>query len=998
MEPDKLLENLNKEQIAAVTHTNGPLLIVAGAGTGKTTVITRRIAYLVKEKLAKPDEILALTFTEKAAGEMQERVDMLMPLGYTDSWISTFHSFCERILMSHALDIGIPTDFTLLDSTQQWVFIYKNIQKFNLKYYKPIGNPAKFIDALLSHFSRCKDELISPQDYLDYVQKLKLNTDGEANVKKTAAKTKQKKIKTPPQLTMEQEGIEALDQTEISRLEEVAECYHTYQKLLLDNNYLDFGDLINYCLELFKKRPKILNYYQKKFKHILVDEFQDTNFAQYELVKMLSEQHLNIAVVGDDDQSIYKFRGASVSNILKFKEHYPTLTQITLVENYRSNQNILDLAYNFIQANNPDRLEIKLGINKRLHSNVGEDHKGVIEVLEAEDITGELYMVTKKILELKNKSPKTSWNDFAILIRANSSAEELLPILSGSEIPYTFVANKGLYKKAIIIDLLSYMRVLEDYHDSISMYRVLSLPKFKMQHLDLATILYFANKKALSLYEALEHAHEITGISTEAKVIAQKFIDTLRHHSEMARRLHATEMAVQIIRDLGMDLKIMEDTAENAENRELLDQFYKKIETFQQQNADKSLHSFLMTLKLEVEAGSDGVIKFDPNIGPETVKVLTVHSAKGLEFENVFVIGMVDQRFPTRQKGEAIEIPKDLIKDILPEGDFHLQEERRLFYVAMTRSKCNLFFSWAKDYGGTKAKKPSIFLEETKLVPSDLVNHATGKVVFNRPEKTPSPVFQVMPKSFSYSQLNDFETCPLKYKYVHYLKLPVAGNHYFSFGNSIHKVFEQYLALYKKELEYGQADLFGKKNTGEIPDFKILQQLYEKNWIDEWYKNKTQKEEYRHLGIEMLHKFYEHTKNNPCHPKYIEQRFKLFVGPYFFSGKIDRADIKDGGIEILDYKTGSTPKKGDKKDIDQLHIYQWAAQEFLKENVVGMKYWYLQDNGFIEEKIADTKEIDDLKNRMLVTIEKIIHVTKYNLFKEEHKKVRDHQCDFEDLE
>ena len=287
---EKLLENLNKEQLAAVKHGQGPLLIVAGAGTGKTTVITRRIAYLVEKKIAKADEILALTFTDKAAGEMQERIDLILPLGYVDTWISTFHSFCERILKIHALDIGLPNDFELLDSTRQWVLVYNNFEKFNLDYYRPLGNPAKFIDALINHFSKCKDELITPGDYLEYAQSLRLESDQPTKTKKRSSSATNG-LATDP-----------VDAAETARLEEVANAFHVYQKLLLDNNYLDFGDLINYTLELFKKRPQILKYYQNQFKFLMVDEFQDTNFAQYQLVKYLAGDTQNICVVGDDDQ------------------------------------------------------------------------------------------------------------------------------------------------------------------------------------------------------------------------------------------------------------------------------------------------------------------------------------------------------------------------------------------------------------------------------------------------------------------------------------------------------------------------------------------------------------------------------------------------------------------------------------------------------------------------------------------------------------------------
>lgn len=474
-----LLENLNTEQLQAVTHASGPLLIVAGAGTGKTTVITRRIAWLISQNLAKPEEILALTFTEKAASEMEERVDLLMPLGYVDFWISTFHAFCERILKQHALDIGLSSDFELLDDTKQWILVFKNLDKFTLDYYRPLGNPSKFISSMLQHFSRCKDELITPEDYLQYAQGLLLS-DGNAELIPSEDKA-----------------------TEVKRVTELANAYHVYQKLLLDNDYLDFGDLINYTLELFRRRPNILEFYRNRFKHILVDEFQDTNVAQYELVRLLAGQGKreerrgesvnalnsnlspvtsNLTVVGDDDQSIYKFRGASVSNILKFEHDYPGVTQITLTQNYRSSQEILDLSYKLIQQNNPDRLEVKLGISKRLINPVdgGQgtvDSKSEIQVLEGKDLSDELDLVVKKILHLKDVHPDTSWNDFAILIRSRGASDEILPRLEAAGIPFTYLANSGLYRKQLVADLIGYLKLLDNYHESSSLYRTLNFPK-----------------------------------------------------------------------------------------------------------------------------------------------------------------------------------------------------------------------------------------------------------------------------------------------------------------------------------------------------------------------------------------------------------------------------------------------------------------------------------------------------------------------------------------
>lgn len=986
-----LLKNLNKEQKHAVTHKDGPLLIVAGAGTGKTTVITKRIAFLIEQKLAKPEEILALTFTDKAANEMQERVDLLLPLGYINTWISTFHSFCERILKAHALDIGLSNDFELLDATRQWVLVYNNFEKFNLDYYKPLGNPNKFISGLISHFSKCKDELITPEQYLTYAQELRLQTGQTGKVKKNL-----KNFNKNPEKNKE------TDETEINRIEEVSNAFHVYQKLLLDNNFLDFGDLINYCLDLFIKRPQILKFYQKKFRFIMVDEFQDTNYAQYELVKLLARESKNITVVGDDDQSIYKFRGASVSNIIKFKDDFPKLKEITLVENYRSSKQILNIAYKLIQENNPDRLEIKLKIDKQLKANVSED--GIVEILEAPDLSSELNAIVKKILEIKSltaNKPTNSWNDFAILLRSNNAANALLPVLANAGIPHTFLSNTGLYKKPIILDLLAYIKLTNNVHDSFSLYRVLNIPLFQLSVHKISNILEFSRKKALSLYESLQQLETSQILDAESRDKIKKLLGYLHKHHGLSQKNTAAETIVEIIYDLNLAEKLEKDTLENVENRELIEQFYKKIQNFEAEHKDKSLHNFLFQLDLEEQAGDEGKINFNPDIGPESLKVMTVHSAKGLEFNNVFVINLVDKRFPTIEKKDPIEIPKKLIKDILPEGDFHLQEERRLFYVALTRAKKNLFLTWARDYGGKLFKKPSQFLVEAGLIPSEKLNLATGKVVFLKKPMAEKEVFQILPEKFSYSQLKDFETCPLKYKYQYYLKLPVSGSQYLSFGNSIHKVLEEYLLQFKDSNIFSQQDLFGKnKKTPILPDFKILEKLYEKNFIDEWYENKNQKAEYYKLGINMLRHFYQESQINLPKPKYIEQSFVLFFDKFRLVGRIDRADSQDDGLIIYDYKTGKTPNRSEKKDLDQLYIYQIAAQEYLKEKVIALKYWYLKEkeNFFIEEKLATEKEISKLKQELLGLMNRVVETIKFDKFKEEHKNSKNHFCEFENLD
>ena len=984
-----LLEGLNNEQLQAVTHDRGPLLIVAGAGTGKTTVVTRRIAYLLEQKLAKPEQILALTFTDKAAGEMEARVEQYLPLGSYDLWISTFHSFCERILKQHGLDIGLSNDFNLLDSTRQWIFVYKNFDKFELDYYKPIGSPNKFIDSLLDHFSKCKDEMISPKDYLSYAKNFKLNSD-------------------QPELPLATSDENII---EIKRIEELAKAYQTYQQLLLDNEYMDFGDLIHYTIKLLQKRPNILKYYQQQFKYVMIDEFQDTNVAQYELIKLLAGNKVegnkeysrqNLVVVGDDDQSIYKFRGASVSNILKLKDDYPDLKEITLVDNYRSNQQILDLAYNFIQANNPNRLETKLNINKRLKGHIKD--KAVMKVIEGKDLSEELNLVVDEAIKLHTEDTNSTWDDFAILTRANSAASEIIPLLESKGVPFSFVANRGLYKKPLIADLINYLRLLDNYHESTAMYRVLNFPVFQIDAMDIAHITQYTNRKTISVYEAMKTPETQELISNESKEKIDLLLKFLELHTKLTTEKSAVELFVQIIADLEIDLLLMEDTLENAQNRELLEQFYKKIEEYCQTEENRTMRGYLDQLNLELKAGEEGSLKFDPNSGPESLKVMTVHSSKGLEFKYVFIINMVDQRFPTRAKRDAIELPEELIKDILPEGDFHLQEERRLFYVAMTRAKTHLYLSWGRDYGGAKEKKPSIFLSETGLVPTETAQRATGKVVFTKPKtKSKKQVYHELPTYFSFSQISQFAQCPLEYKYRYYLRLPLPSSHYMSFGSTIHAVFQKYMEQYQQSLTAKQQDLFDKEVIVKLPPEKLLYELYEKEWIDDWYEDKKQKEQYRQRGMTILKGFYEKTITaNPTPiPELIEQPFTLKLGPeneYQFNGKIDRADSSEGGLKIIDYKTSEkVPTKHGPNDLDQLRIYQWACEEFFHKPVSSLEYWYVYPNQFTHTPIATPEQIQELKDKLLATIEQIREAVKFDQFAKLHKKAKQHNCNYLDL-
>jgi len=987
------LEKLNKEQREAVEHGEGPLLIVAGAGTGKTTVITQRIMRLIEQGAkpasaqgfggARPEEILAVTFTEKAAFEMEERVDKLLEFGYLDLWVSTFHSFCERVLRENALDIGLPPDFKILDGTSGWLLARQNLDKFDLKYYKALGNPTKFIQALISHFSHCKDQEIYPENYLEYADELKTTDNGP-------------------------------EDQETERIKEVANAYHIYQKILLDNGCLDFGDLINYCLKLFKKRPLILKKYREKFKYILVDEFQDTNWAQYELIKLLAEPNNNLTVCADDDQAIYRWRGASFSNIIKFQEDFPKAKQVSLINNYRSSQNILDKSYNFIKQNDPDRLEFRIKINKKLVAasaeGSGVPREGTIEHIHARSLDQEVGQVLKKILEILKRDKEANYNDFAILVRANDHAIPFIKALERANLPYQFLASRGLYSKPVILDTISYFKLLDNYHEGTAVYRILNLPFLEIPETDIATITQYCRRKTISLFDGLEQLALISGISAKTAEKVAFILSLIKKHSLLAREKGVYEIFIAFLHDSDYLKYLIKN--DEREKLDLLEQFGKKIKSFEEASVEPSLKNFMEEMTLELESGEEGKLEFDPELGPDMIKVMTIHGAKGLEFKYVFLVNMVDRRFPTDQRKDAIELPEAMIKDIKPTGDVHLQEERRLCYVAMTRAKKELYFTSADDYGGQRKKKISRFLAEMGYKTSEGEPGTLVRLVHpTRPDKRASPIpnpsalertmlansdsplarrhilpaktpSRFLPEHFSYSQLAAFEKCPLQYKFGFILKVPTRGKAVFSFGKTMHNTFEAFLkwANEPASVEAKQENLFGEKITKKAKKkddaFEKLTELYEQNWIDEWYDSKKEKDEYYKNGKRIIKEFYEEFEKNP--PKILkvdgqpalEMPFNLKIGGYTLYGVIDRIDEMDGGVVIIDYKTGQPKDKLDLDAKEQLLIYQIAAQEVLHLKPRKLAYYYLE-NGALASFLGSEMELTAQKEKIISEIEKI---------------------------
>lgn len=629
------ISRLNPPQRQAVEATEGPLLIMAGAGSGKTRVLTHRIAYLIATRKAAPWSILAITFTNKAAREMQERVAKLVGPSGQDIWVSTFHSMCVRILRRDIERIGYTSNFTILDSTDQLSVIRNCMKELNVdtKKFDP--------KAVQSEISSAKNELITPALYEqkigDYFQ-----------------------------------GI-------------VAKVYAMYQKRLKSNNSLDFDDLIMTTIELFKQVPEVLDFYQNKFQYIHVDEYQDTNRAQYLLCQMIADKHKRICVVGDSDQSIYRWRGADITNILNFEKDYNNARIILLEQNYRSTSNILNAANEVIKLNTGRKA-------KKLWTDKGEGNK--IKVYQADSEHEEGYFVTGEIS--RNRKAGRNYADHAILYRTNAQSRVIEEILIKSEIQYQIVGGIKFYDRKEIKDLLAYLRLISNPDDDISLVRIVNVPKRGIGDTTLTKLADAASARGTSIFAVLENMEGID-ISGKTKLALMEFRDMIVNLCRMVDYLSVTELTEKMLElnKYREELK-RENTLESQARLENIEEFLSVTIDFEKRNDDKSLIAFLTDLALIADI--DSMDKDEET--KDAVTLMTMHSAKGLEFPVVFIIGMEENVFPHSRAQMDNE---------------ELEEERRLAYVGITRAEQELFLTCARMrtlFGRTSANAPSRFLAE----------------------------------------------------------------------------------------------------------------------------------------------------------------------------------------------------------------------------------------------------------------------------------------------
>jgi DNA helicase-2/ATP-dependent DNA helicase PcrA len=938
-----VLAGLSAAQREAVLHGEGPLLIIAGAGTGKTTVLTRRIAHLIASKRARPEEILALTFTEKAAVEMAERVDQLIPYGYAETPISTFHAFGDRVLREAALEMGMNPEFRVLSEPEAIIFLRERLFALPLTRFRPLGDPTRHLAALLTLVSRAKDEDVSPRQYREW------------------AENRLQSLLAAPSSDSPHRATEDEARNHV----ELAAFYEAHQSLLAEAGLVDFGDQIHRALEVLRTRPSVLERLRSRHRYILVDEFQDTNHAQLELLKLVAGAAPNITVVGDDDQAIYRWRGAAAANLLAFRRLYPGAREVVLTENHRSTQLILDASARLISYNNPYRLEVVAKIDKRLRAQRAGDapvrHLAFDTAsAEADGVAG---LVEQRIQE--GARPR----DVAILVRSNGDAEPFLRALNVKGIPHRFSGSRGLYAREEVRLLVSFLRVLASPDDSISLFYLCASEVYRMPEIDLLRLNQYARRKTRPLLEvlrALPSSEDLLGVGGAAREAAERLLADLDQAAQEVPRRRTGEVLYGFLQRSGTLGRLAAESSAAAEAKvKNIAKFFETVKAYGDVAEHDRVPSFVSHLDLLREAGDDPAIA-EAERDDDAVHVLTVHKAKGLEFPVVFLVGCAEQKFPLQRRSDPLSLPAELVKEELPGGNGHVDEERRLFYVAMTRAKDELILTSAADYGAGRTRKVSRFVVEALDLPSprplSRASQAMEALHRHRPAPEPPPASDPrIPDDevlrLSYGQIDDYETCPLKYRYVHVLRVPLLTHHTVVYGHAVHEAVRRQF----------EARLAGRAFTADD-----LVDAFRAAWVSEGFLSRTHEEQRLRAGEAMLRRFHAEEATAPWNPTAVEQEFAFTLERNRVQGRYDLVVERDGHVTIVDFKTGDVreAKAAEKRARESLQLDLYALAHlrtrgrlpdrvelrFLETGLVAGKRPTLEDAAKTEARIRSAAE------------------------------------------
>jgi ATP-dependent DNA helicase UvrD/PcrA len=957
-----LLGGLDPDQLRAVTHDEGPLLVVAGAGTGKTQVITRRIAWLIATRRARPSEILALTFTDKAADEMAVRVDQLVPYGYTDTQISTFHAFGDRLIREHALELGLPPDVRVLSRAEAVIFLREHLFEFDLDAYRPLGDPTRFLAALVALFSRCKDEDVTPENYLALADRLA----AEAGTIAKAA------------------GIEAAAAAteQAGRQAELARAYARYQELLAANGFIDFGDQVSLALRLVRESAAARSSIAGRYRYILVDEFQDTNRAQAELVTALAATHRNITVVGDDDQAIYAFRGAAIENILQLHDRYPTARTVVLRRNYRSLAPILDASYRLVRFNDPERLEVRTGIGKRLRPmrwEVGAPVRLEAFATGSEEADWIAADIARRIAE--GAAPR----GHAVLVRANGHADAVLRALNIAAVPWRFSGSSGLYARPEVRLLLAFLRTIADPHSSVDIYALASSEVYAVGGEDLTAVVNMARRRNRSVWDVLEEVERQPGIlrvAPASRAAIHRLVTDVARFAALAHERPAGEVLYAFLRDSGLLARLAATATDEGLGN--IARFFDLIRAQSAVLADDRAVFVAQHLQTLIDAGDDpATADLDPDA--DAVAVLTVHKAKGLEFPVVYLPGLVAGRFPGNGRGEPLPLPAGLGRGEPLTPERAIAEERRLFYVAMTRARDELILSHAADYGGSRARRVSPFVLEALDLPTSEATPGAGAVTSAPEERlarfaavdVPVPARSAPrdePLLLSFGQVDAYLSCPLRYKYAHVLRIPTPPYHALIYGAALHKVVQVFHHRHAR---------------GHVMTEAELDEILDSAWSNEGFVSREHEEARLEAARSSLRRFREdQLRPDAVIPTYVEREFAFAIDGERVRGRWDRVDIEpviDGDatgselpaptadvvtptlgimgrerVTITDYKTSDVrdPAKARQRARDSLQLQIYAmGYEAMTGRLPDRVALHFLDSGLVGRVDVDPKRV-----------------------------------------
>lgn len=915
---------LNEAQTKVLENTTWPLLVVAGAGTGKTRVIVEKINVLINTGV-EPASILALTFTEKAAAEMLDRVlerrsgfELTMP-------ILTFNAYGEQLLREFSVDAGLSSSFQLLGESAKIVFLTQNLESLELDYFSPLSYPEGQIPELAKYFSKLKQYVITPEEYAEFTQTM--STADESDI------------------------------VEKQKHQELARAYANYITLCRTNNVIDYDDQIYCIVELLKNKPNVRKVLQSRYHTIMVDEFQDTNPMQSELIHLLTTEKSNLMVVGDDDQSIYGFRGATLANILDFKKMYPKASEVTLIENYRSSQQILDSAYRLIQNNNPHRLEATLKIHKQLkaHSQGNEPSVHCFS-----NITQELEWLKE---DIANKlASGISPGEIAILCRRNATARYVSEALSLADIEHVVIGEKyQLYKTPVVRTLIEALKAVADPSASLSLYHTLSGELFAIS----PTILSVHASSAKKQYEGLEDYLLSTEIDVQEELTNAVIL--IRQWREHSGALSVGQLAYKILEESGLKDRLYNQALEEADSAltiTQLSQFFRTLKEFESIATVASVVQYLESLPVLEAAGQsneDGTLE----LSASKVNVLTVHKAKGLEWEITYIPDCTEGSFPMRTMPSGIKVPQLLIEKWESDADEHYAEERRLMYVAATRAKKELVLSYSKKHYTPTPKKPSRFLGELfETIPEESpVENVQQELNFEFLQK-PSNTTRTMPLPttmqyrdtirLSVSQITTFLNCPLDFYYRFILAVPEPASHAASYGSAVHSALE----VFNK----------AKLNRENLDLESIIAVLHE-NWKNDGYLSKVHAQKAKKQAEETIRTFFE-IHSDDLAPSRVEWPFSLRLEEekLTISGRLDAVFESESGVEIRDYKTSSSVTTSEKakrraSSSEQLTLYALVWQELNGELPSQLSLEFV-DTGQIGSVRKTARGIDSMRAKL----------------------------------